>query len=553
MRGKCAELRWISQEPLLSCSWHHEGKHFITSHSDGSLCTWPLKLSPKPLVHGFPHAKTNKDGKIEACNAIQKVEVKTNRLGEQFTIFSGGLPTEKCSSKSHCITVLVQGKSTTVLEMEHPVIDFITICESPWSSDLQEPYAVAVLLQNDLVLIDLLTTGYPTFESPYSMDIHESPVTCCTYLADCPSDLVPAFYSVGRSASNRRSGYSEREWPINGGEWQPTSCSYSEIVLTGHQDGSIKFWDSSAGTLQVLYKLKTSKIFEKSRVRSMDVSDDDPLSISAIALCAESRKLCIATNSGHVALFKFKRAESTGDIAVLEIPISYENAVDNDGSPECEFIPKTLPKQTDSVECEKKYNGMLKVKSGPQRKPPGFQAQLVCITPWTHGTHPGQITALTINSSYGLMAYGNEYGLAVVDIVQKICLLNLSTQEIYGSLDMYIKTPRSPKRLESVQSKEDQLRSPSIDQVSSFDLVENVHAVPTCRRINCRAVTQFYLQNSIVLQLCLMIFIIKQSFHVCVYQSPQLVSDSIFVGAVQGYKVVKFGGLDVSFQLALID
>ncbi|XP_065088344.1 syntaxin-binding protein 5 isoform X6 [Ochlerotatus camptorhynchus] len=474
MRGKCAELRWISQEPLLSCSWHHEGKHFITSHSDGSLCTWPLKLSPKPLVHGFPHAKTNKDGKIEACNAIQKVEVTTNRLGEQFTIFSGGLPTEKCSSKSHCITVLVQAKSTTVLEMEHPVIDFFTICESPWSSDLQEPYAVAVLLQNDLVLIDLLTTGYPTFESPYSMDIHESQVTCCTYLADCPSDLVPAFYSVGRSASNRRSGYSEREWPINGGEWQPTSCSYSEIVMTGHQDGSIKFWDSSAGTLQVLYKLKTSKIFEKSRVRSMDVNDDDPLSISAIALCAESRKLCISTNSGHVALFKFRRAESTGDIAVLEIPISYENAVENEGSPECEFIPKTLPKQTDSVECEKKYNGMLKVKSGPQRKPPGFQAQLVCITPWTHGTHPGQITALTINSSYGLMAYGNEYGLAVVDIVQKTCLLNLSTQEIYGSLDMYIKTPRSPKRLESVQSKEDQLRSPSIDQINGLCGSSNV-------------------------------------------------------------------------------
>lgn len=468
MRGKCAEFRWISQEPLLSCSWHHEGKHFISSHTDGSLCTWPLKLSPKPLVHGFPHAKTNKDGKTETCNAIQKVEVKTNRLGEQFTIFSGGLPTEKCSSKSHCITVLVQGKSTTVLEMEHPVIDFFTICESPWGSDLQEPYAVAVLLQNDLVLIDLLTPGYPTFESPYSMDIHESQVTCCTYLADCPSDLVPAFYSVGRNTSNRRSGYSEREWPINGGEWQPTSCSYSEIVMTGHQDGSIKFWDSSAGTLQVLYKLKTSKIFEKSRVRSMDVSDDDPLSISAISLCAESRKLCIATSSGHVVLFKFRRAESTGDIAVLEIPISYENSAENDGSPECEFIPKTLPKQNDSTDSEKKCNGLLKVRSGPQRKPPGFQAQLVCVTPWTQGTHPGQITALTINSSYGLMAYGNEYGLAVVDIVQRSCLINLSTQEIYGSLDLYSRTPRSPKRLDSVQSKEDHMRSPSIDQINGL-------------------------------------------------------------------------------------
>lgn len=116
---------------------------------------------------------------------------------------------------------------------------------------MQEPYAIAVLLQNDLVLIDLLTPGFPCFESPYPMDLHESQVTCCIYLADCPSELVPAFYSVGRSPNNRRTGFSEREWPISGGEWSPASCSYSEIIITGHQDGSVKFWDASAGTLQV--------------------------------------------------------------------------------------------------------------------------------------------------------------------------------------------------------------------------------------------------------------------------------------------------------------
>lgn len=27
-----------------------------------------------------------------------------------------------------------------------------------------------------------------------------------------------------------------------------------------HSDGSLKFWDASAGTLQILYKLKTSKV-----------------------------------------------------------------------------------------------------------------------------------------------------------------------------------------------------------------------------------------------------------------------------------------------------
>lgn len=55
---------------------------------------------------------------------------------------------------------------------------------------MQDPYAIVVLLQNDLVIIDLQTQGYPCFENPYPMDLHESPVTCCSYFADCPSDLV---------------------------------------------------------------------------------------------------------------------------------------------------------------------------------------------------------------------------------------------------------------------------------------------------------------------------------------------------------------------------
>lgn len=99
--------------------------------------------------------------------------------------------------------------------------------------DVQEPYAVAVLMQNDLVLVDLLSPGYPCFENPHPMDIHESPVSCVHYIADCPSDLIPAFYSVGSRSASKRTGYSENKWPIAGGEWSPTSCSYNEIILTG--------------------------------------------------------------------------------------------------------------------------------------------------------------------------------------------------------------------------------------------------------------------------------------------------------------------------------
>lgn len=51
--------------------------------------------------------------------------------------------------------------------------------------------------------------SYPCFENPYPMDLHESPVTACQYYADCPPDLIPAFYSVG-SKQQRKSGFSPK-------------------------------------------------------------------------------------------------------------------------------------------------------------------------------------------------------------------------------------------------------------------------------------------------------------------------------------------------------
>lgn len=81
MKAKCAEIRWQSHEPLRSISWHHEGKHFVSSHIDGSLCTWPLRATPKPQLLIYPHAKPTKDGKLETCKPIHKVDLKTNRNG----------------------------------------------------------------------------------------------------------------------------------------------------------------------------------------------------------------------------------------------------------------------------------------------------------------------------------------------------------------------------------------------------------------------------------------------------------------------------------------
>ncbi|XP_015585077.1 syntaxin-binding protein 5 isoform X8 [Cephus cinctus] len=463
LKLKAADYRCQADEPLRSISWHHEGKQFMCSHTDGSLSTWALRqLKPINVIH--PHAKNTKDGEPEACKSIQKVEWKLSRSGEAYVIFSGGLAYDT-TGRTPSITV-IQGKTTTVLEMEHSVVDFITLCESPWTSDFQDPYAVVVLLQNDLVVIDLLTAGFPCFENPYPMDIHESPVTCCAYFADCPSDLVPAFYSVG-SKSQKKTGFSEKEWPISGGEWSPNSSSYNEIILTGHADGSIKFWDASAGTLQVLYKLKTAKLFEKSRTRSLD-SEEDPLAVQLIFLCPESRKLAIAGSGRHVILFKFKKVESMSEIVTLEIPLTSDPSKETECSPDYEYPPSGNVAGEELKNHSVEYTYPLKVKGGLQKRAAGFQATLICLTPWINGEQPENITALSLNSSYGLLAYGSETGLAIVDIVQKVSLLVMSTADLCSNTDTYQRALRSPKRQdESKKENDDKARSPSIDQAGS--------------------------------------------------------------------------------------
>uniref|UniRef100_A0A9L0IED6 Syntaxin-binding protein 5 n=1 Tax=Equus asinus TaxID=9793 RepID=A0A9L0IED6_EQUAS len=463
LKSKKADYRYTYDEAIHSVAWHHEGKQFICSHSDGTLTIWNVRSSAKPVQTITPHGKQLKDGKKpEPCKPILKVEFKTTRSGEPFIILSGGLSYDTVGRRP-CLTVM-HGKSTAVLEMDYSIVDFLTLCETPYPNDFQEPYAVVVLLEKDLVLIDLAQNGYPIFENPYPLSIHESPVTCCEYFADCPVDLIPALYSVG--ARQKRQGYSKKEWPINGGNWGLGTQSYPEIIITGHADGSVKFWDASAVTLQVLYKLKTSKVFEKSRNKddrpNTDIVDEDPYAIQIISWCPESRMLCIAGVSAHVIIYRFSKQEViTEVIPMLEVRLLYE--INDVESPEGEQAPplptpvgganpQPIPPQSHPSTSSSSSDGLrdnvpcLKVKNSPLKQSPGYQTELVIQLVWVGGEPPQQITSLAVNSSYGLVVFGNCNGIAMVDYLQKAVLLNLGTIELYGSNDPYRREPRSPRK-----------------------------------------------------------------------------------------------------------
>uniref|UniRef100_A0A4W5MCR6 Syntaxin binding protein 5a (tomosyn) n=1 Tax=Hucho hucho TaxID=62062 RepID=A0A4W5MCR6_9TELE len=409
-------------------------------HSDGTLTIWNIKGQGKPFQTITPHGKQPKDGKKpEPCKPILKVEYKTTRLGDPFMILSGGLSYDTVGRRP-CLTVM-HGKSTAVLEMDYPIVDFLTLCETPYPNDFQEPYAVVVLLEKDLVVIDLAQNGYPIFENPYPLTIHESPVTCCEYYADCPVDLIPALYSVG--SRQKRQGYSKKEWPISGGNWGLGTQSYPEIIITGHADGTVKFWDASAIMLQVLYKLKTAKVFEKSRnnkeeKQNTEIVDEDPFAIQIMAWCPESRMLCVAGVSANLIIYRFSKQEITTEVSPPEGGAS--------PSPQTTGPPTHPSNSSNSSDGVRDNVPCLKVRSTPLKQSPGYQVELVVQLVWVSGEPPQQITSLALNSSYGLIVFGNSTGLAVVDYLQKTVLLNLGTVELYGSNDPYQRQPRSPRK-----------------------------------------------------------------------------------------------------------
>ncbi|XP_072253420.1 syntaxin-binding protein 5-like isoform X11 [Leuresthes tenuis] len=459
LRVKKADFRIYYDEAIHSVSWHHEGKQFMCSHSDGSLTLWNLRNTSKPFQVTFPHGKIQKDGRKESCKPILKVEYKTLRSSEPFVIFSGGLSYDKAGRRP--TLTIMHGKAITVLEMDYPIVEFMVLCETPYINEVQEPYAVVVLLEKDLIVVDLTQSNFPVFENPYPMDVHESPVTCTAYFADCPPDIIPILYSIG--AKHKKTGYSQKEWPITGGTWTLGSHTYPEIIITGHADGSVKFWDASAITLQMLYKLKTSKVFEKPKLgegRAAELVEEDPFAVQMVSWCPQSRIFCVVGISAHIILYRFSKNDANTQIVSLEVRLQCEpeeiiTPSEHENNP-CFSEPgshspqphhqypvspgsRTPESAKDSVPC-------LKVKERVVRVPPGYQSDLVIQLLWVDGEPPQQITSLDINSAYGLLAFGNCNGLAVVDYLQKAVLLCMSTLDLYGATDPYQRLTRSPRR-----------------------------------------------------------------------------------------------------------
>ena len=186
-------------------------------------------------------------------------------------------------------------------------------------------------------------------------------------------------------------------------------------------------WDASSVNLQILYKFKTAKLFEKPRIcpvwptnnnnnnntggnnsggpsnfaKQETDPNEDLFAIDSIHFVGETRSLVLAGACSQVMVFRFNKQDASTEIAVVPVAMNYDE-IDNRNEPEPVLSgTSSYLHQAASGDTHEQSISMLwplKVKTGHHKRLAGFQAELICISPWIdRRTPPYRILCMTLN------------------------------------------------------------------------------------------------------------------------------------------------------------
>lgn len=240
-------------------------------------------------------------------------------------------------------------------------------------------------------------------------------MTCSQHVPNVPEELWEAILAAGKAQTEHL--YSDKAWPIDGGNIlcqkpaNPDKPKSRELLLTGHEDGTVRFWNASDVPLTPLYKYNSSILFTGEHLDVLEqppeddenewppfkkvgifdpYSDDPRLAVKKILLCPLSSTLVIAGTAGHIITAVISLEPTNKEIKAVTMNI----VNDRDG-----FVWKGhdhLPARTTSISFAI-----------------GFQPQsLLQLYP------PAAVTALALHSEWGLLATGTAHGLAVFDYIR---------------------------------------------------------------------------------------------------------------------------------------
>ncbi|XP_051023541.1 lethal(2) giant larvae protein homolog 1 [Acomys russatus] len=419
---QCVDRIFLGNQQLESLCWGRGGSTVISSHSDGSYAIWPTDTGSPPTLQ--PTVVTTPYGPFP-CKAINKILWRSCESGDHFIIFSGGMPRASYGDR-HCVSVL-RAETLVTLDFTSRVIDFFTVHSTQPEDEFDNPQALAVLLEEELVVLDLQTPGWPAVPAPYLAPLHSSAITCSAHVANVPSKLWARIVRAGEQQSPQPAS-SALSWPITGGRNLAQEPSQRGLLLTGHEDGTVRFWDASGVALRPLYKLSTAGLFQTDcehadslaqaveddwppfrKVGCFDPYSDDPrLGIQKVALCKYTAQMVVAGTAGQVLVLELSDVPAEQAVSVASVDLLQ----DREG-----FTWK-------GHERLSPHPGLLPW-------PAGFQPRMLvqCLP-------PAAVTAVTLHAEWSLVAFGTSHGFGLFDYQRKSPVLARCTLHPNDSLAM---------------------------------------------------------------------------------------------------------------------
>ena len=163
-----------------------------------------------------------------------------------WTVFSGGMPRASYGDK-FTVTAMKGEDKHVVFDLTSKVVDFVLALDSESG---RAPETLFVLAEEELVVVDLRTEDWAPVESPYLNSIHGSAVTCLAHVSEVNEEVY------GRLSGDGGAPW----WPASGGKVEGDEGG-RDVLITGHEDGSVKVWACGGVALSLLSTVKTNKYF----------------------------------------------------------------------------------------------------------------------------------------------------------------------------------------------------------------------------------------------------------------------------------------------------
>ena len=429
----------VAQQQLESFTWRtgssEAGDSLVTCHNDGSYVIWDPVTGEQREPPSTPYGPY-------PCKAITKIyskEVSTsgddNSGAATWCIFSGGMPRASYGDK---FTVSVmknieEEEQHSVFDLSSKVIDWL-ILET--DGDAPGPDCLLVLSEEELVCVDLASPTWASLTCPYMQSLHSSAITAISQVNNVTRDLVDRLTEL-------RGGETMDKWPVQGGSVVEGDAGEETIVITGHEDGSVKFWISSNNLMTHLTTFDTKLYFKSDddfdddidrdpdededewppfkKVGQFDPYSDDPrLAVKKVMFCGTSGVLVVGGTAGQIIVASIM---DQGEAAT--VVNRAETVTEKEG-----FVWKG--------------HKSLEVRGGNIKQAAGFQPKVVLqISP------PASITSLCLHQGWGLVAAGTAHGVVVLDY--NFCHVvtarsTLSAQDIANADDNPMSRKKSLKK-----------------------------------------------------------------------------------------------------------